>query len=403
MLRRLPTTRLLALIAAVIAALGGGTAIAMAALGGSGAKPPAKSLVQALHDAASGPGVQGVTARITFTNHLIDSSSLPKGSNPLLSGATGRLWAAPDGRLRLELQSDAGDAQVTSDGKVLSIFDGTSNTIYRITLPQDASAKTDSGGGGAAPTVTKIQQFLDDLAKHADVSGATPDNVAGRPAYTTRITPKHDGGLIGAAEVAWDAANGTPLRAAVYAANNPNPVLELTATDISFGPVDAATLAVTPPAGAKVTKIDLSGAGQGHSGTGHDQSGGKEQPSDPKQVAAQLPFSLSAPDTLVGLPRHDVRAVDLDGSKGALVTYGAGLGGIAVLEQAGGGGSAGAGPQSGDRHHQLSLPQISINGASGEELATALGTLVRFERGGVQYTIIGSVPPAAAEAAARAL
>jgi outer membrane lipoprotein-sorting protein len=402
MLRRLPTTRLLALIAAVLAALGGGTAIAMAALGGSGAKPPAKSLVQALHDATSAPGVQGVTARITFTNHLIDSSSLPKGSNPLLSGATGRLWAAPDGRLRLELQSDAGDAQVTSDGKVLSIFDSTSNTIYRITLPQDASAKTDSGGGGAAPTVTKIQQFLDQLAKHADVSGATPDNVAGRPAYSTRITPKHDGGLIGAAELAWDAANGTPLRAAVYAAGNPNPVLELTATDISFGPVDASALAVTPPAGAKVTKIDLSGAGQDHGATGHAKSGANEQPSDPKQVAAQLPFALSAPDTLVGLPRHDVHAVDLDGSKGALVTYGAGLGGIAVLEQKGG--SAGpAAPAQGDRHHQLSLPQISINGASGEELATALGTLVRFERGGVQYTIIGSVPPAAAEAAARAL
>jgi outer membrane lipoprotein-sorting protein len=395
MLRRLPTTRLLALVAAVIAALGGGTAIAMAALGGSGAKPPAKSLVQALHDAVSGPAVQGVTARITFTNHLIDSSSLPNGSNPLLSGATGRLWAAPDGRLRLELQSDAGDAQVTSDGKVLSIFDGTSNTIYRITLPQDASGKTDSSGSDAPPTVAKIQQFLDQLAQHADVSGATPDNVAGRPAYTTRITPKHDGGLIGAAELAWDAANGTPLRAAVYAAGNPNPVLELKATDISFGPVDASALAVTPPAGAKVTRIDLSGAGQQHSGTG---SGAKEQPSDPKQVAAQLPFSLSAPDTLVGLPRHDVRSVDLDGTKGALVTYGAGLGGIAVLEQKGGPAAA---PAQGD--HQLSLPKISINGASGEELATALGTLVRFERGGVQYTIIGSVPPAAAEAAARAL
>jgi outer membrane lipoprotein-sorting protein len=398
MLRRLPTSRLLALAIAVVAALGGGTAIAMAALGGSGAKPAAKSLVQALHDAVSAPAAQGVTARITFTNHLIDSSSLPNGSNPLLSGATGRLWAAPDGRLRLELQSDAGDAQITSDGKVLSIFDGTSNTIYRITLPQDASGKTDSGGGGTAPTVAKIQQFLDQLAQHADVSGATPDNVAGRPAYTTRITPKHDGGLIGAAELAWDAANGTPLRAAVYAAGNPNPVLELKATDISFGPVDASALAVTPPAGAKVTRIDLSGAAQDHGGTG---SSAKEQPNDPKQVAAQVPFSLSAPDSLVGLPRHDVRVVDLDGSKGALVTYGAGLGGIAVLEQAGG--PVGAAPTSGDHHHQLSLPQISVNGASGEELATALGTLVRFERGGVQYTIIGSVPPAAAEAAARAL
>ena len=37
------------------------------------------------------------------------------------------------------------------------------------------------------------------------------------------------------------------------------------------------------------------------------------------------------------------------------------------------------------------------------ELATALGTVLRFDRGGVRYTVIGSVPPAAAEAAARAL
>jgi hypothetical protein len=98
-----------------------------------------------------------------------------------------------------------------------------------------------------------------------------------------------------------------------------------------------------------------------------------------------------------------VRPVDAGGGKAALVTYGAGLGGIAVLEQAapahdpapsGGGGG-------GDRG--LALPKVSIGGIDGQELATALGTVVRFERGGVQYTIIGSVPPAAAEAAARAL
>ena len=34
---------------------------------------------------------------------------------------------------------------------------------------------------------------------------------------------------------------------------------------------------------------------------------------------------------------------------------------------------------------------------------TALGTVVRFERGGVTYTVLGSVPAAAAEAAARGL
>jgi outer membrane lipoprotein-sorting protein len=397
MLRHLPTSRLVALLAAIVGALAGGTVIAMAALGGTGPQPPAKPLAQALHDAAAGPAIQGVTARITFTNHLIDGSSLPGGGgSPLLSGATGRLWASADGRLRLELQSDAGDAQVVSDGKVLSIFDATQNQVYRITLPkQDAGDKT--GAADTPPTVAKIQQFLDQLGQDATLSGATPGNTAGRPSYTTRISPKHDGGLIGAAELAWDAASGTPLRAAVYAAGNPNPVLELKATDITFGPVDAANLNVTPPSGAKVTTVDLGDAGQ------HGSAGDKKDPAtDPKTVAKDLPFTLSAPDTLVGLPRHDVRPVDAGGGKAALVTYGAGLGGIAVLEQAAPKADpAPSGAAGGE--HQLALPKISIGGVDGQELATALGTIVRFERGGVQYTIIGSVPPAAAEAAARAL
>jgi hypothetical protein len=49
------------------------------------------------------------------------------------------------------------------------------------------------------------------------------------------------------------------------------------------------------------------------------------------------------------------------------------------------------------------LPQISVEGATGTELATALGTLIRFERDGVAYVVAGSVPPVAAEIAAREL
>ena len=49
------------------------------------------------------------------------------------------------------------------------------------------------------------------------------------------------------------------------------------------------------------------------------------------------------------------------------------------------------------------LPKVNIDGATGEELATALGTMLTFERGGVAYTVLGSVPPAAAENAARGL
>jgi hypothetical protein len=112
-------------------------------------------------------------------------------------------------------------------------------------------------------------------------------------------------------------------------------------------------------------------------------------------VAGALPFKLSAPAKLVGLPRHEIRLIDWDGSPAALVTYGRNLGGIAVVERKAEGGTPARG--------ELSLPKVSINGATGEELGTALGTLVRFERGGVAYTVLGSVPPAAAEAAARGL
>jgi hypothetical protein len=46
---------------------------------------------------------------------------------------------------------------------------------------------------------------------------------------------------------------------------------------------------------------------------------------------------------------------------------------------------------------------VSIHGASGTELGTPLGTVIRFTRNGVSYTVLGSVAPYAAESAARAL
>jgi hypothetical protein len=114
-------------------------------------------------------------------------------------------------------------------------------------------------------------------------------------------------------------------------------------------------------------------------------------------VQKQLSFRLAAPAAVAGLPRRSVRTIRSDGETGALVTYGEGLGALMVIQApAGGRGGmdAGGGP---------GLQELSIDGATGYELATALGTLVQFERDGVAYTIVGSVPPAAAEAAARAL
>src|SRR5436190_19185067 len=135
-LRRISTRQLLLLVAVIAVVVGGGTALALAATSGPGQKPSPKPLANAVHDSLTGPAVAGVTAQIKFTNNLIDSANL-EGSDPLLSGATGRLWAAPGGRFRIELQADSGqDAQAVSDGKSFWAYDPSSNTVYRGTLPQ---------------------------------------------------------------------------------------------------------------------------------------------------------------------------------------------------------------------------------------------------------------------------
>jgi outer membrane lipoprotein-sorting protein len=396
---------LLAVFLGLASAIAAGTALAFAAAG-SGPVPVKLPLAQAIHAGLTAPKVQGITARITFTNHLIDASNL-QGTDPLLQGASGRLWLSADHKLRLELQSDNGDAQAVFDNGSFWVYDPTSNTVYQGTVPGSAKADKASKAHKAdvLPSVGAIQKQLDDAMTHLNLSSAIPSDVAGQAAYTVRISPKHDGGLLGDAELAWDATHGVPLRVAIYARGDSSPVLELKATDITYGAVSASDFNVSPPLGAKVVKVATP------TGTAADHAKGKKGKKGEKghksvtgvaAVAKALPFKLTAPSTLVGLPRRSTTLLNWGGSPAALVTYGQNLGGIAVIEQTGHS-STTASSGSGSDHKGLSLPTVSVNGVSGQELDTALGTLVRFTRGGVSYIVVGSVPAAAAEAAARGL
>jgi outer membrane lipoprotein-sorting protein len=400
-LRTVSTRRLLALIAGLVVVIAGGTAIAVAA-SGKGPKPPPTSLANAVHRALAAPAVRGVTARISFTNHLIGASSL-QGSDPILSGASGRLWLSNDGRLRLELQSDNGDAQVVVSNGRFWIYDPSAHTAYEGKLPAGSShdGKQTSGKDGI-PTIAAIQKQISQFVQHASLSGAIPSDVAGRAAYTVRVSPKHDGGLLGRAELAWDAARGVPLKFAIFARGQRSPVIELNATDISFGKVPASDFNVSPPSDAKIVRVNVPAGSTHAANAARKHARAHRDVSGAAAVARKLSFGLVAPHKLVGLPRRSVSLMDSSGSPGALVTYGQNLGGIVVIEQAAKPGAAPQAPSGGDKQG-LSLPSVTINGATGHELATPLGTVLQFSRGGVDYTVLGSVPAAAAEAAARAL
>jgi outer membrane lipoprotein-sorting protein len=295
------------------------------------------------------------------------------------------LWLTNDGRGRLELQSDAGDVQIVWNKDKVTAYDASSNTVYTFNLPASAT-ESSSPANGAAPSLTQITDFLSNLGERADVSAAQPTDIAGRPAYNVTISPKHDGGLLGSAELAWDAEQGVPLRVAVHAQGSSKPVLELTATDITYGSVPASAVDVSPPAGAKT--VDLSSAATPQNGSDKTNAA-----TGLAAVQAAVDFPVVAPDTLVGLPRKDVRTVK---GNNALVIYGQGLGAIVVVERKADATGAQSGPMS-------ALPSVSLDGLTGHELATQLGTAIEWQRNGVSFVLAGSLPPAAAESAARGL
>jgi outer membrane lipoprotein-sorting protein len=370
-------------LAAVLTVLGVAALGAGAALGASDApsKPPRRPLAQAVLAALSAPPVEGVSARVHLSNHLLPPGSLPKGTTlPFGASADGRIWLARDGRLRLDVQSDAGDAEISYDGSRVTVYDAGSKTIFRAPLALPAAT-----GGGAGSALGSLATQLAPLMRVLDVSEAVPSNTAGRPTYTVRVTPKDDGGLLGAAELAFDADHGIPLRAAVYQHGEDRPVLELAATDVEYGPVADAEIAPRPHPDAKVVDV----------ARGRPAAPAASLASGVDAVRRRAGFPLAAPATVAGLPRRSVHLLRSGRSSGALVVYGRGLGTVLVFETK----VNGAGTPMGG----LKLPEVNVDGRTGTELATALGTVLTFERDGVRYTLAGLVPPVAVENAARSL
>jgi outer membrane lipoprotein-sorting protein len=376
-LRTLSTRSLLLVGVATASLIVGGTTIALATTGGSGRVPSDKPLPSAVHEGLVASKPAGITARIRFTNGLFPGGALMgQVGSALMSGASGRLWVRSDGHGRLELQSNAGDVQVVWNQGEATVYDASSNTVYRIELPARQRQAQH-----APPSVAGIGAFLAQLTKHVNVSSAQPSNVGGRPAYTVQLSPKEPGGLLGSVRLSWDATHGVPLRAAIYARGATKPVLELKATSISYGAVPLSTVAIAPPAGATV--VDLAAP------TGRERGKSEARPT-------KLPFQVVAPDSLAGLKHSATRLIGHGPHRGVLVVYGEGLGAITVLERE-------AGEDRGAGAQLKALPTVPLDGVEGHELATPLATILTWERGGVSYVLAGSVKPSVAESAARSL
>ncbi len=208
------------------------------------------------------------------------------------------------------------------------------------------------------------------------------------------VAPKRGAGLLAGLTAAWDAARGVPLRLAVTAKGSDTPVLELAATDIGYGSVPSDRF-IAPTRPAPSTSSSTCRRRASHSARqGHAH---RAAVTGAAAVSRATGFTVDAPARLAGRARQEIRLVGQGKHAGALVLYGHGLGGLAVLETPKSASSAKA-----DRSLRR-LPSVALGGVSGHELSTALGTAVRWTSGGVTYTLVGSVDAATAHAAARGL
>jgi outer membrane lipoprotein-sorting protein len=399
-LRRASSKSLIALSGSLVALVAVGAVVASGS-GGDAGTPPAKPLAQAIADSFAGPQLEGVSARINFTNKLLPSTGFG-GQDPLMAGGSGRLWASNNGDVRIELQSETsgGDVQIVASGNTLWLYHAATNTVYKTTMAPDKKDKADKGAE-LPPTVAAVKRVLRQLGGDATVSGAIPDNVAGRPAYSTRIEPKSNGGLVGGADLTWDAANGAPLRVAVFARGQNDPVMAIEATDVSFGAVDPSVFDVSPPADAKIE--ELSPAAQ----SAKLKNGKKayRRVTGLRAAQAAAPFTISAPAKLAGQKRSGVMLIGRGSKKSVVVRYGKGLGGITVIESLAtkADGPAATAASKKVERDSIQIPTAKVGSAEAMALGTPLGAVVSFTRGGVRYVVIGSVTQQVALAAARGL
>jgi hypothetical protein len=336
-------------------------------------KPPPPTTLQELTlRELSGRGPGGVTARFRYVDSLVPTTNLvPDATSggsplPLLSGADGRLWYA-NGRLRMEFQTEQGDTQLLLTGNRALVYDAADGTAYAAILPTVGVPQLARSGLEGASTL------LESISGDAAVSDPRPGVTGGRPAYTVRVAPTHDGGLVRSASLAVDAETGTPLRLDLFGVGRDEPLLEFALSDVSYGDIEPSVFRLKLPFGMRPLALRFAA---------------------PPAVGGAVP--CTGPESLAGLElrtcREASRSTDVPGR---VLVYGTSLSSVVVLEQ----------PGSSDPSGGLwgLLPSVSVAGTSGRELVTGLGTVIRFVRGGITYTVLGSMPKLVVEAVARGL
>ena len=214
--------RLLAIVAVLVAVVAG-AGIAQAALNDAPKPDSQAARPRRSSTPLNAPPVDGVTARIEFTNNLLPSGSLPE--NTASPDPDRRRRASVAGRTTAGCDSSCSPPTVTrrsspTASASCSTTPALEDRLHRL-APRRARQARDRPQADARSTAS-VQGSPSSASCGRCPAPRRPRPPTGR-ATRSGSRPKDDGGLLGAAELAWDAVRGVPLRAAIYAQGTRGP------------------------------------------------------------------------------------------------------------------------------------------------------------------------------------
>jgi outer membrane lipoprotein-sorting protein len=226
---------------------------------------PARTAAQLLAEVADStpPPLTGtVVETASFGLPALPATGNPTSLSSLLTGShTIRVWYASPQHFRLAAPESLSESDVIRDGGTAWLWQSTLNKVTKFTLPAHAGEK-------AVPKQPltpqqAAQQVLAAVGPTTTVRVDSNVTVAGQAAYALVLAPKDTRSLIGQVQIDVDGSNGVPLRLQVFARGASSPAFQVGYTDIAFVRPAAADLSFTPPAGATVTQVNLSGSHPG--------------------------------------------------------------------------------------------------------------------------------------------
>jgi outer membrane lipoprotein-sorting protein len=226
---------------------------------------PARTAAQLLAEVADSttPPLTGtVVETASFGLPSLPATGNPTSLSSLLTGShTIRVWYASPGHFRLAVPQSLSESDVIRDGRTAWLWQSTLNKVTRYALPAHAPERT-----VPKQPLTPQQAARQVLAAVGPTTTVRVDSnvtVAGQAAYALVLAPKDTRSLIGQVQIDVDGSNGVPLRLQVFARGASSPAFQVGYTDIHFVKPAAADLRFTPPPGATVTQVNLSGQSSG--------------------------------------------------------------------------------------------------------------------------------------------